>query len=102
MIEQIINGLPIGVEPAGEESGELARRRLEEACVEFEALLVRQMMRCMRSTVSEGGMLEKSSARKIYEEMLDDKLSEKIAHRGALGLSDILLRDLAGEGSESG
>ncbi|NIM06527.1 MAG: hypothetical protein GTO55_08870 [Armatimonadetes bacterium] len=75
-------------------------QRLKEACAEFEAIFLTHMLRCMKATVPDGGLLPKSSGEKIFEDMFDEQIAREIAKTGTLGLADILLRDLAGPEAE--
>ena len=77
------------------DGGKESPARLKEACQEFEAIFLSKMLRSMKSTVPEGGLIPKSSGHKMFEEMLDDKMAEEIAHTGTLGLADVLQRALA-------
>ncbi|MBD3321422.1 MAG: transglycosylase SLT domain-containing protein [Chitinivibrionales bacterium] len=61
---------------------------------EFEALFCQMMLRGMRKTVPEGGLLEKSLGEKIYTDMLDEQYSGKIARHASLGLADLILKEI--------
>ena len=69
--------------------------RLEKACKDFEAIILNQMLSAMRKTVPEGGLFEKSFGEKIYQTMLDEELSKKIAHGKGMGLGELLFQQLA-------
>lgn len=64
------------------------------AAKEFESYFVSMMFKEMRKTVQEGGLIPKTQAEKIFEEMLDQKYSEKMAEKGGLGLSNMLIEKL--------
>ena len=68
--------------------------RLEKACKDFEAIILNKMLSAMRKTVPEGGLFEKSFGEKIYQSMLDEELSKKIAHGKGMGLGDLLFQQL--------
>jgi flagellar protein FlgJ len=69
--------------------------QLKQACREFEAIFVEQMMRSMKATVPEGGFINKSSATKMFEEMLDQQFAREIAASGQLGMGETLYRQMA-------
>ena len=68
--------------------------RLEKACKDFEAIILNQMLSAMRKTVPEGGLFEKSFSENIYQSMMDEELSKKIAHGKGMGLGEMLFRQL--------
>lgn len=68
--------------------------QLEKACKDFEAIILNQMFSAMRKTVPEGGLFEKSFGEKIYQSMLDEELSKKIAHSKGMGLGELLFQQL--------
>lgn len=64
------------------------------AAKEFESFFISMMFKEMRKTVTEGGLIPKTQAEKIFEELLDQKYSEKMAEKGGLGLSELLLEKI--------
>ena len=81
---------------AGAPSAEATRARLKAASEEFEAIFVNQMLSAMRKTVGEGSLIPKSNAQEIFEGMLDEEWSRKLAGKsGPGGLSEILYRQLS-------
>ena len=57
---------------------------------QFESLFVNQMVSAMRKTVVKGGIIPESNAERIYQSMLDNQYSEKMADTEQLGLSQII------------
>ena len=77
-------------------SKDAARAALAQASEEFESIFVYQMVSAMRKTVGEGSFLPKSNAQEIFEGMLDEEWSKKLAGKsGPGGLSDLLYRQLS-------
>jgi peptidoglycan hydrolase FlgJ len=74
-------------------------RTLREATQEFESLFVAQMMREMRSTIPESGLLGAGSGQQIFREMLDQELSRRAAYSGNFGIGELLYRQLGGDES---
>jgi len=70
------------------------KQKLKDACREFEALFMQMMYRQMKRTVPESSLLPKSTARRIFEEMLDEELINNAKERG-VGIADILYRQLS-------
>ena len=79
-------------------SGTVQERReaLKEAARDFESIFINQMISAMRKTVHDGGLVKKSSGEKIYESMLDEEWSKKLAGKsGSGGLSEMLYQQLS-------
>ncbi len=86
-----ISGFEAALKKAAESGDQTA---LKKACQEFESIFVQMVFKNMRSTVPEDGLLEKSQAQSIFEGMLDEELSKKVAGAGGLGLADVLYEQL--------
>lgn len=70
--------------------------QLREACSELESVFVNMMMKSMRSTVSEDeGIFKKSESEKMFEGMLDEKMSSKIAAAGGIGIGDMIFDQMS-------
>jgi len=74
--------------------GEKQRNELKKASQEFEAVFVAYLLKIMRETIEESGLLEEGFGKTIYTELFDQEVSQSIARRGALGIADLLYRDL--------
>ncbi|HAA25256.1 MAG TPA: flagellar biosynthesis protein FlgJ [Ruminiclostridium sp.] len=70
------------------------KQKLKDACREFEALFMQLMYRQMKRTVPKSDFLPESTARKIFEEMLDEELIDNAKERG-VGIADVLYRQLS-------
>ena len=83
---------------SGKGHGTVEERRtaLREATRQFEAVFINQMISAMRKTVGEGGLIDKSNGQDIFEGMLDEEWSKKLANKaGPNSLSEILYRQLS-------
>ncbi len=76
---------------------DLARRdreaALRKACQEFEALFLYQILKGLRKTVPDGGLLPKSFQRELYEDFFYQEVSREVAARGT-GLGKLLYQQL--------
>lgn len=80
----------------GHGSVEERRAALRQASRQFEAVFINQMISAMRKTVGEGGLIDKSNGQDIFEGMLDEEWSKKLANKaGPNSLSEILYRQLS-------
>ena len=69
--------------------------RLRAVAEEFEALFLNYMLSVMRETIDDSGLTEKGPGQGIYTELFDQEVARSLAGRGALGISDILIRKLS-------
>ncbi len=74
------------------ESGD--QTALKKACQDFESIFVQMIFKNMRSTAPEDALLEKSQAQSIFEGMLDEELSKKVAGANGMGIADMLFNQL--------
>jgi len=70
------------------------KEKLKEACDQFEAIMLQMLFRQMKATIPEGGLFEKSNARSIFEDMLDETLMQQASKRG-VGLSKMMYEHLS-------
>ncbi len=70
------------------------KKKLKDACDEFESVMLQILYKQMKATVPESDFIEKSSARAMFEDMLDETLMEQSSHRG-MGISDMMYRQLS-------
>lgn len=54
-------------------------KQLLDACQQFESLFVHMMLKEMRSTVPDGGFIEKGQGTKIFEDMYDQEIAKNIS-----------------------
>lgn len=74
---------------------ELAKKKeddeaLKKVCKEFEAIFLSKMFKEMKKAVPEGGLIEKSLGREIFEEMYIDELSKELTENNSLGIGKML------------
>ena len=74
---------------------------LQEACQQMESLFLSYMLKEMRATVEKSGFISGGKAEEIFTSLLDVEISKKMAARGGIGLSRLLMQQLAGKGSRS-
>jgi peptidoglycan hydrolase FlgJ len=60
----------------------------------YEKQFLREMMRTMRSTVQDSGLVKVSQGEKIFREQLDHEYVEKWGDKGGIGLSDMIYEQL--------
>ncbi len=69
---------------------------LYQACRDFEALFIKQMLDVMRKTVhKEDDMLGGGLGQDVFEGMLYDQYAKKMAETAGFGLADTLYRQIS-------
>jgi len=66
---------------------------LRQAAQQFEAVFMNMLMKSMRESTPQDGMLDSDQTR-MYTSMLDQQLSQRMASRG-IGLADVMVRQLS-------
>ncbi|MEW6519950.1 MAG: rod-binding protein [Thermodesulfobacteriota bacterium] len=73
----------------------IEKKKLRDACNDFEAILLNKLLAGMRETLPEGGLFEKSFGEKIYQSMLDEEMTKQWAHGKGTGIGDLLYQQLS-------
>jgi Rod binding domain-containing protein len=73
---------------------------LYQACQDFESVFIKQMLNTMRKTINKSGLLDGGMAEDIFEDMLYDEYSKKMAQNAQFGLADTLYKQLSAEVSK--
>ena len=80
---------------AKDRAGDAADPKLKAACQEMESLFINQLFKEMRATIDKSDFISGGRAEEIFTSMLDVELSRKISNARGIGLSAILLEQLA-------
>ncbi|MFC1649943.1 rod-binding protein [Candidatus Latescibacterota bacterium] len=73
---------------------EAKKAKLLKASKDFEGILVKEILKSMRSTLTNGGLFGTGTAGEIYSDMMDDAVANKIAERGDMGLAHIIYKQM--------
>lgn len=66
----------------------------EKVAQQFEAMLVKQMIDSMWSTVPKEGVLSGSREEELYRDMLNEALANSISEGKGMGIKDVILKDI--------
>jgi murein DD-endopeptidase MepM/ murein hydrolase activator NlpD len=79
-------------------------KALRRACKEFESVFAFELLKSMRRTIEKCDLFHGGQGEEIYESLMDQELSKKMAGLGPKSLAEILYRQLRKEGvaEESG
>ena len=72
------------------EERERQERQLRTAAEMYEQHFLREMVRNMRQSVPEGGLVETNFAEKIFREQLDNQYVDSWSKRGGVGFADMI------------
>jgi flagellar protein FlgJ len=76
---------PSQVRPSVDKSSELYK-----ACLDFEAIFIKQMLNVMRKSVQKEGLLDGGLSEDIFEDMLYDEYAQKMAQTAQFGLAETM------------
>lgn len=71
------------------------REKLQSACKNFEQIFTNILLKNMRRTVVDGGLVEKSHARETFEGMLDEEIAKEVSKGQGMGLSKLMYEQLS-------
>ena len=91
-----VNDMIDKIQGAGTANKEASLPRLKQACAEFEAMFLRQMLKTMRSSMAGGGILGKSHQGEMFGSLMDEKLALDMAAKRGIGIGDLLFKKLQG------
>jgi len=72
---------------------------LKKACRDFESVFTYQLLKSMRNTIDKCDLFHGGQGEEIYQSLLDQELSKKMAGGGSNSLSEFLYRQLKGKGA---
>jgi flagellar protein FlgJ len=68
--------------------------QLRQKCQDFEAIMVQSMLKSMRASVPDGGLLPKGNDQKIFQDLMDQKVAIEMSRKQGMGIADALFRQL--------
>ncbi|OYZ17784.1 MAG: hypothetical protein B7Y39_14745 [Bdellovibrio sp. 28-41-41] len=87
---KVQKGLPLN-EPV---TTEKVKTQFRDVSDMYEKHFLRELMKSMRSSVQESGLVKVNGAEKIFREQLDNEYVEKWGEKGGIGISDMIYKDL--------
>ena len=71
-----------------------ADARLRDACAQMAGAFTAELLKALRRTVPESGLIEKGQAEEMFTSMMDDAVAQSAAARQERGLGAALYRQL--------
>lgn len=69
------------------------KAKIKEVCVEFETIMLKSLYTQMKATVMKSDLTEESTAREIFQDMLDDELMKQGATKG-IGIAEMMYKQI--------
>ncbi len=69
-------------------------KKLQEVAKKYEKHFLGEMVKAMRGTVNESGLVKTNQAETIFREQLDDQYVDKWGEKGGIGLGDMIYKQL--------
>jgi len=90
------------IRAAQNSTGDKQKNELKKVSQEFESLFIAQLLKVMRETIEESGLMEGGFGKSIYTDLFDQEVARSMAKRGVLGISDLLYKNLSDKNSQVG
>ncbi|MDC7241667.1 MAG: rod-binding protein [Spirochaetales bacterium] len=69
--------------------------KLKQACEDFEAIFIKQMLDSMKKTINKSELTKKNMGEDIFEDMLYDEYAKKMSSTAGLGVGDMMFQQLS-------
>jgi murein DD-endopeptidase MepM/ murein hydrolase activator NlpD len=76
-------------------AGNDRKGELQKVAQEFESVFIAHLLKVMRETIEESGLLGGGFGKSIYTEMFDQEVSLNMARHGTLGISNLICKNLS-------
>lgn len=73
------------------------QQKLKDACKGFESMFIQLMWKEMRRTVPEDSLFGQSNGEKIFRDMLDTEMVDRMSDVGGFGLADVMYDQLTAQ-----
>jgi len=69
--------------------------KLKEACVEFESILISQMLKGLRATVDKSDLVDSGADGEIWEDVLYTQYAKNMARTASFGLAETIYKQMS-------
>lgn len=73
------------------------QKKLKDACRGFESMFMQMMWKEMRGTVPENALFGQSQGEKIFKDMLNTEMVDRMSEAGGVGLADMMYKQLTAQ-----
>ena len=81
----------------GDEPLDVKKEKLKKATKEFESYFLLHMMKAMRKTIPESGLLDGGLGKDVYTGILDEEMARKMSGTSAGSIGEMLYKSLVGQ-----
>ena len=71
--------------------------KLRKCCADFESLLIYEMVKTMRRSISKSDLLHGGQGEELFEQLFDQEVCRSLCERQGFGLADMLYSQLRGK-----
>jgi len=71
--------------------------RLRKCCADFESLLMYEMVKTMRGSISKSDLLHGGQGEELFEQLFDQEVCRSLSERQGFGLGEMLYSQLRGK-----
>ena len=71
--------------------------KLKKVCKDFESFFINYMLKEMRKTVPKYDIIPETNAKKIFDSMLYEKISDRMADKGGIGIANMIYESIKQE-----
>ncbi len=75
----------------------IKEEKLRQACAEFEAILLQQMLKVMRNSVTKSELFDGGFQEEICQSMQDQEIAKQMAIGRGMGIGEYLYRQISGQ-----
>lgn len=68
---------------------------LRKSCQDFEAIMLKSMLKEMRSTVPRDGLLDEGNDREMFQDLMDQEVAMQMSRNQGIGIAESLYRQLS-------
>ncbi len=72
-------------------------KALKKACKDFESFFINYMLKEMRKTVPKYDIIPETNAKKIFDSMFYEKISDRLADKGGIGIANMIYENVKQE-----
>jgi peptidoglycan hydrolase FlgJ len=82
------------VKSLGSKTAKMSEEEMRDVAKQFEGMVVRQLLKEMRKTVPNDGLIERSFATEMYTDIADDHLANQMSENKGVGIGDMIYEEL--------
>jgi len=94
---KIAHNQPISLKIADNSADTVNKAKLREACTDFEAMMLHQMLTVMRKSIPKGGLFKAGHIQEMQQSLLDQEVAQNIANGKGMGIGEAMYKKIIGQ-----